>query len=310
MSGAGLGVSRTVRWSKIALKHLLAPIGLPLRRAGGVRVLFYHRVNDLPYRELGLVSRELTVSTRAFARQMGWLARRGMRSLRLDEVQQIIAGHKPADPKSFLLTFDDAYADVLDHAAPILQRHGFSAVVFPVSEMIGADNSAWPMGDSPPLGRFMGEDALHRWLELGHEIGSHSCTHPILTSLGDAALAQELARSRAQLRARFGSPCSAIAFPGGNVDVRVAGASRKAGYALGFTTRSGASRPGADPLRICRTEVSSSDPDLIFRLKVAGVYDWLGLRDTETYRRVLRIFHRMAEAIGSAPPKQSRRGQP
>ena len=305
-SGAGLGLSRSVRWLKIILKHLLAPIGLALPRRGGLRVLFYHRVNDHPYAALGLVSRELTVPVAAFARQMGWLARRGMRSLTLTQAQEMLSGRAPVDPRAFLLTFDDAYADVLEHAAPILARHGFTAVLFPVSEMIGGNNSTWQMGDSPDLGRFMNAEELARWLQLGHEIGSHSRTHPILTELDDETLAQELAQSRAALQRRFGRGIRAIAYPGGNVDERVARACREAGYSLGFTTRSGASAPGSDPLRICRTEVSSSDTHTLFRLKMAGVFDWLGLRDTGTYRRILRMFHRLAEALGGVPREQPR----
>ncbi|RKF14748.1 polysaccharide deacetylase family protein [Roseovarius spongiae] len=297
MTAQALLVSRARIALKVGLKHLLAPVGLVLRHPPGLRVLFYHRVNRHPFRALGLVSREISVPTPAFERQMAWLARKGWRSLKLAEAEAMLRGDAPLDRKAVLITFDDGYADNLTEAAPILARHGFTAVVFPVLDMIGADNRRWPMADPEGLGDFMDESQLRDWLARGHEIGSHSCTHPMLTDLDDGALTRELHESRQGLEARFGTGGDAIAYPGGDVDGRVAAAAARSGYALGFTTRSGRNPPGAPLNSLCRTEVSVSDTDLIFRLKLAGMFDWLGVRDTPIYRRLMRIGHDAASAL-------------
>lgn len=297
MSGQGLIVSTARIALKVGLKHLLAPLGLLLRQPSGLRVLFYHRVNRHPFRALGLVSREISVPTSTFERQMAWLARRGWRSLTLAEAEAMLRGETPLDPKAVLITFDDGYADNLSEAAPILERHGFTAVVFPVLDMIGGDNRSWPLSDPEGLGGFMNGAQLHDWLARGHEIGSHTCTHPVLTDLDDASLLHELRTSREGFVARFGADCDAIAYPGGNVDRRVSNAAAAAGYRLGFTTKSGRNPPGTPLTELCRTEVSISDTDLIFRLKLAGFFDWLGVRDTAYYRRFMRAGNRAAGAL-------------
>jgi len=293
MEPHGLGISRFRLGLKLGLKHVLAPVGLVLRRPAGQRVLFYHRVNSHDFARLGLVSRELSVPPARFARQMNWLATHGYRTLRLEEFHRIMTGRAPADPKAVLLTFDDGYADNLEFAAPVLARHGFTAVLFPVSGLIGADNRVWPMSDPEGLGLFMDGAQLAAWLDAGNEIGSHTCSHPVLTQIDDRALATELRDSRAELSAAFGQPCDAIAYPGGDVDGRVARATLGSGYTMGFTTRSGRNPPGSDLMRLCRTEVSRSDSQLIFVLKMRGIFDWLGVRDTVAYRNFMRFSNRL-----------------
>lgn len=71
-----------------------------------------------------------------------------------------------------------------------------------------------------------GVRALHA---LGAEISSHTCSHPILTSLDDRALATELADSRAYLCELVGD-CPGLAYPNGDSDERIARAAEQAGY--------------------------------------------------------------------------------
>lgn len=292
MTVSNLTISKTRIGIKLVLKHLLAPIGAIARRKAGMRVLFYHRVNDHDFSELGMVSRELSVTSKRFDRQMSYLSRHGYSSLKLDEFRQILLGEAKMNKKKILLTFDDGYLDNLDVAAPILKKYGFTAVVFPVSDLIGKTNTVWPMSDPEGLGDFMDQPQLSEWVSAGHEIGSHTCSHPVLTHLADVSLQNELANSRQKLEDIFKFKCLSIAYPGGDVDHRVAKATKDAGYELGFTTRSGTNLPGADLTMLNRTEVSVSDTQLIFILKLWGFFDWLGVRDTVAYRSFLRMTHK------------------
>jgi oligosaccharide reducing-end xylanase len=61
----------------------------------------------------------------------------------------------------------------------------------------------------------------------GHEIGSHTLTHPHLTSLSDAALDQELRESKAILENLTGKPVISLAYPFGDDDARVWAATAK-----------------------------------------------------------------------------------
>ena len=189
---------------KIALKFLLSPVGFLVPGSGkGLRVLFYHRVNAYSFSRLGMVSREITVQPAAFEKQLAWLARRGFRSLKLSEFEDMLTGAAEIDPKAVLITFDDGYADNLEIAAPLLEKYGFTALVFVVTEMIGGNNRSWPMSDPTELGRFMDTDALRQWLARGHEIGSHTCSHPVLTRLNDDACLREMREARHEIEKKI-----------------------------------------------------------------------------------------------------------
>ncbi len=289
MDRSGILFSHTRLFIKMVLKCLLMPVGLLIPgKNNGLRVLFYHRVNSFAFHELGLVSRETTVRETAFERQLAHLARCGYRSVTVDEFEKMRTGKQAIDPKAILITFDDGYADNLECAAPLLKKYGFTAIVFVVTDMIGSNNAAWPMSDAEEFGQMMDVQALHQWLAEGHEIGSHTCSHPNLTTLGVPALQRELSESRSYIETEFKHPCTAFAYPTGDVNDQVADAVKSAGYSLAFTTRSGVNKAQTHPLRINRTEVSASDPYFIFCVKIRGVYDWLGFRDTMLYRNTLR----------------------
>ncbi len=60
---------------------------------------------------------------------------------------------------------------------------------------------------------------LRQLTDVGWEIGSHTCTHPRLTRLDDAALCIELEGSRNDCLENIGR-CDSLAYPYGDVDER------------------------------------------------------------------------------------------
>ncbi|MGH1571267.1 polysaccharide deacetylase family protein [Methylobacterium sp. P31] len=88
-----------------------------------------------------------------------------------------------------------------------------------------------------PDARAMREDEVRRILCDGvFSVGAHSVTHPALTSLDTASLKQELSRSRAVCDAISGRPTRFLAYPYGDMDVRVQAAAAEAGFAAAFST--------------------------------------------------------------------------
>src|SRR5438067_11266740 len=91
-------------------------------------VLLYHvvlpRPSDADSEEEGLF-----VHPDLFASQMEDLHERGFRTLTLGQFRSALDGTR-VRPKGFLLTFDDAYAHVDPIVRPLLDRFGFSSVMF------------------------------------------------------------------------------------------------------------------------------------------------------------------------------------
>ncbi len=82
----------------------------------------------------------LFVELDRFDWQLGSLRHRGYRSLTLDEFYASLSQPRH-QTRELLLTFDDAYAHVLETASPLLHRHGFTAVAFVPVAHVGARNS-------------------------------------------------------------------------------------------------------------------------------------------------------------------------
>lgn len=88
---------------------------------------------------------------------------------------------------------------------------------------------------------------LHR---AGIEIGAHTVSHPILTSLEDAAALEEIAGSKRALEAMTGHPVRYFAYPNGKAgldfDQRHVAMAKQAGFAAAFTTATGPVSAGQD----------------------------------------------------------------
>jgi peptidoglycan/xylan/chitin deacetylase (PgdA/CDA1 family) len=91
----------------------------------------------------------------------------------------------------------------------------------------------------------------------GHEIGSHSLTHPFMTRCNDAELERELHESRRILQLELGRPVVSFCYPDGNCDRRTQLAAERAGYDNAVTTRWGNNRRGAPQYALRRHDMSN-----------------------------------------------------
>lgn len=181
----------------------------------------------------------VAVSERRFAAQIALLHRFGYHGVTFSD-----AASHTASGKRVAVTFDDAFHSVLDRAFPILQRHGWPATVFVVTDYgDGSRPIAWPRLDQWLGTSHESELRALDWRELkrlqlaGWEVGSHTCSHPHLTELTREALHRELADSRQACEEHLGS-CDSLAYPYGDVNPDVVAVARESGY------RAAAALPG------------------------------------------------------------------
>ena len=186
-------------------------------------VAMYHSVGDCsddPYR--------ITVSPDRLDHQLGRLRRRGLRAVSMTE---LLAARARGMGRGLIgLTFDDGYADFVETALPLLDRHGCGATLFVLPGRLDGDNAWDPLGPRKPL---LGARGIRRAAAAGVEIGSHGLTHVDLTRADDRLLRSEVAGSRAVLSELTGERVDGFCYPYGTVDARVVDAVRDAGYAYG-----------------------------------------------------------------------------
>jgi peptidoglycan/xylan/chitin deacetylase (PgdA/CDA1 family) len=98
-------------------------------------------------------------------------------------------------------------------------------------------------------------DQLRTLVGTGHEVGSHSLSHPILPTVDDEQLDREIAGSKAELEARLGVPCESFCYPNGDHDDRVVSAVRRAGYLRAVTTAFGPNDNGSNAMTLTRCDI-------------------------------------------------------
>lgn len=98
----------------------------------------------------------------------------------------------------------------------------------------------------------------------GVEIGSHTVSHPILTTTDDDELRRELRDSRARLEEELGRAVGLFCYPNGAFDERVRRETASAGYACAVTTEPGLNeRRAADPLALRRVPAETDLPHFV-----------------------------------------------
>jgi peptidoglycan/xylan/chitin deacetylase (PgdA/CDA1 family) len=195
------------------------------------------------------------------------------------------------------LTFDDATRDNHAYAAPVLAEHGLHATFFVPVDAVSTGLALWhdrvgfalaargrddfaavveSLKAAPPSerARFVEDvDAEARsvpewagmmgWAEVralgagGHEIGSHSMSHPLLPQCAREQKRHELLASKHALEEATGGAVTSLAYPNGDYDDETVDVAAAAGYALAVTTRWGTNGRSAHPLALRRCDMDA-----------------------------------------------------
>jgi len=107
----------------------------------------------------------------------------------------------PARP--VLITFDDGNLDNYTTAFPIMQKYGFTGVMYLVNNYIGYD-------------QYMNKDQILEMVAAGWEVGSHSMNHFDLKAISPQQQRNEIVESRELLEELLGVPVLTFAYPFGS----------------------------------------------------------------------------------------------
>lgn len=184
-----------------------------------VPVLYYHSVMV----EKG---NEVRMPPEQFEEQMAYMKENLYESITLDQLYEAFCKNGVLPAKPFVITFDDGYEDNYTTAFPIIEKYGFTAVVFMVSSYIDGDG-------------FLSWSQLKELSDHGWNIEGHTVSHPYLSQLDETNVVNELCRSKEVLEAGLGKPVNYFAYPYGMFDSDIVQAVKDAGYLMAFTTNRG-----------------------------------------------------------------------
>jgi peptidoglycan/xylan/chitin deacetylase (PgdA/CDA1 family) len=213
----------------------------------------------------------LAVTPETFAAHCRWLSTRRLvvdmpeAVSRLDRRMRLPRGLS-------LLTFDDGFASLYDHALPVLRAHALPATVFLVAETLTPRGRVVDWIDPPPATppATLTLDQVLEMREAGIRFASHSYSHLTLTELGEDECLRDLRDSRALLEDLLKQPVPYLAYPRGRHDAHVRRAAERAGYTHAFSLPEHAEHVG--PFAIPRAGVYPDNSVNALRVKSTRPY--------------------------------------
>lgn len=174
------------------------------------------------------------------------------------------------------VTFDDGYENVVENALPELMARSIPVTIFVVTAGLGR-LPEWRTfsSDGNDQGKTMSASQLLALPPDLVTIGSHSATHPVLTSVDERAAKSEVLESRAMLEKLLERKVSLFSFPYGAWNDNLARLCREAGYERVFTIEPVLALTKPNEFVTGWVSVEPSDWPVEFLLKLLGAYRWL-----------------------------------
>ncbi len=191
-----------------------------------VPIILYHRIDVSP------INSQYYVPPAKFEEEMKLLHDWGYQTISTELLIKAITEGADLPPRPLLITFDDGHLNNYTAAFPIMQKYGFTGVLYVIANYMGTD-------------QYMSADQIKKMAAAGWEVGSHSISHADLTSLEPYRQRMEVVDSRAILEEALGVPVLTIAYPWGISNSGVIDYAHFAGYiggmSLGYTYDQGLS---------------------------------------------------------------------
>ncbi len=233
-----------------------------------IPILTYHQIAPAPPK--GTPFRSLSVDPYDFARQMSWLKLLGYQGLSMPALMPYLRGERQG--KVVGITFDDGYLNNLTHALPVLQRQGFSATCYVVSQRLGQTN-VWDREVGIPASPLMTLDELKQWIQGGQDVGAHTRHHVHLTQLSLPECQDEIAQCKSELETGLGVSVEHFCYPYGEYTVAHVAMARDAGFYSVTTTTRSRCHAGEDLMQLPRVPVARRTTRLALWVKLATSYE-------------------------------------
>ncbi len=223
-------------------------------------IIMYHSVN-LEVR----AKDRLTVSVKAFERQMRFLKTHNYNVLSLESLADLIKEKKKIPPKTIAITFDDGYKDNYIYAFPILKKYNLPATVFVIINEVGrSDRLSWEEIKTMQDSRLI-------------TFGSHCLgPEPLVNIKSNRKLMVEIFDSKRILEESLGKKVNMFSYPGGMFDNKIRQLVIEAGYKLAVSTSPGKKFANDDLFALKRLRISATSDNLfVFWIQISGYYNFI-----------------------------------
>lgn len=252
-------VLRNICWTFV-LVLMIGSIGFTfwLRDRYVVPILTYHHVG-IPSGKWRLN----TVGSKSFEYQMAFMKRHGFQVISFDDLVIGIKEGQEFARNTVVLQFDDGYEDNYKYAFPVLKKYGFPAIVFLISDKIGApDYLTW--------------DQIKEMEKYNVVAGAHTRHHVYLPQVSETQARDEIAGSKKVIEEHLGHRIDYFAYPSGGFTAEDKRLIKEAGYKAALTTNRGKAKFNSDLYELKRIHMNDTDDQysgLILWFKLSGYYN-------------------------------------
>ncbi|MFQ5594419.1 MAG: polysaccharide deacetylase family protein [Anaerolineae bacterium] len=218
--------AETVTPNDTSREPLLPPPDGTVRDAQ-VPILMYHYISELP---LGAdeIRIGLSVTPADFEAHLQYLKENGYHTISLHQLLLNLTRGEPLPANPIILTFDDGYRDNYENAFPLLQKYGFTATFFLITNFIDEERPAYVTWDQ-----------VKRLAQAGNEIGAHTRDHPDLRGKDIDFLVWQILGSKEAIQNGAGITPRFFSYPSGKYDGNVIAVLASAHYWGAVTVKQG-----------------------------------------------------------------------
>ncbi len=230
---------------KLSILLFMVILSSTLYARTDIAAFCYHQVEPV-------TGNKFSLTVEKFTAQLEYLHQRGYKSLNSEELLAALAPDSPGVDRAMVITFDDGYRTVYDHAFPIMQKFGFRGIVCIYPSFIGSKLA-------------MDWEQLKKLIDEGWSVECHSMTHANLAARYDNPeqekqfLKQEIIASRDIIERQLGNKVRFMVWPYGVYTDRSLKLARESGFAGAMTVDGGASYRGLSPYLVKRQVIYNTD---------------------------------------------------
>ncbi len=230
--------------ASLLLPERLLTVGAASRRYVYCPILMYHYVSTPP-EDADRYRLDLSVTPEQFAEQVAYFRGAGFTGVTMAQLVAALFDGADFPERPVIFTFDDGYADAYQYAAPILADQGMVGVFFVVTSFV----------EQPGYLTWRQVIAMR---DAGMEIGSHSATHPDLSTLDRARQLEEIESAAATLEAALGTRPAFFCHPLGRYTRTTLRLLKQTGHLAAVTTADGTMQYSRYPYTMKRVRVRGS----------------------------------------------------
>ncbi|CAN2042476.1 putative Polysaccharide deacetylase family protein [Candidatus Magnetomoraceae bacterium gMMP-15] len=196
-----------------------------------IPVLMYHDVKADDYNLSNALpqNRPYIQKISQFNKQIEYIKNNDFITLTVSELDKEVlksSERKEVSSKKVVITFDDGDQSNYDHAFKVLLKNNLKATFFITTNFIDqATRVTWKQ--------------LKEMQAAGMEIGSHTVSHPVPSSLTDSQMMYELSESKKILELGLSSNIQSFSLPTGFYNPKIKNLAYKAGYSFVCISRVG-----------------------------------------------------------------------